>query len=68
VSFSATLDASKEDGWFDAVRELIGHLQDRRVWTAEFGSNAPLDDLLLFPMANSRLNADSDGDSLKGVG
>uniref|UniRef100_A0A914R4D2 PH domain-containing protein n=1 Tax=Parascaris equorum TaxID=6256 RepID=A0A914R4D2_PAREQ len=32
----ATLDATKEDGWFEALRQLIAHLQDRRVWMPEF--------------------------------
>uniref|UniRef100_A0A915DXI2 Tight junction protein ZO-1 n=1 Tax=Ditylenchus dipsaci TaxID=166011 RepID=A0A915DXI2_9BILA len=27
---TATLDASKEDGWFEALRHLIFHLQERR--------------------------------------
>lgn len=61
---SATLDASKEDGWFEALRHLIFHLQDRRVWMPEFQPSQPLDDLLLFPMQNC--NLESDGDSSKG--
>uniref|UniRef100_A0A914HXM6 Uncharacterized protein n=1 Tax=Globodera rostochiensis TaxID=31243 RepID=A0A914HXM6_GLORO len=47
---TATLDASKEDQWFDALRQLIFHLQERRVWMPEFSPECPLDDLLLFPI------------------
>lgn len=70
----ATLDASKEDGWFEALRDLIGHLQERRVWMGEqsvLSTGAQSDDeQFLFPMAASRYssNYDSDGgESIKGV-
>jgi tight junction protein 1 len=66
--YLATLDASKEDEWFDALRELIVHLQDRRVWMAESRPTDIAVDDFLFPMANSRFNNyDSDGESIKGV-
>ncbi|KAI6207689.1 hypothetical protein M3Y96_00035600 [Aphelenchoides besseyi] len=60
---TATLDALKEDGWFEALRMLIAHLQERRVWIPE---NSPpnVNELLLFPMQNCQ---DSDADSLKGA-
>lgn len=61
----ATLDASKEDAWFDALRALVFHLQDRRVWMPERQTTLPIEDMLLFPMQNC--NLESDGDSTKGV-
>uniref|UniRef100_A0A1I7S7E3 Tight junction protein ZO-1 n=2 Tax=Bursaphelenchus xylophilus TaxID=6326 RepID=A0A1I7S7E3_BURXY len=45
---TATLDALKEDGWFDALRMLIVHLQDRRVWIPEV-AHFPADEVVLFP-------------------
>jgi tight junction protein 1 len=69
--FLAVLDASHEDHWFEALRELISHLQERRVWMAESRPVELLDDDFLFPMANSRSSGnyagDSDLDSLRGV-
>ncbi|KAE9550890.1 hypothetical protein FO519_005893 [Halicephalobus sp. NKZ332] len=59
---TATLDVTKEDNWFDALRQLIFHLQERRVWMPELPPEKPLNELLLFPMQN----AESDADSLKG--
>ncbi|KAH7728368.1 PDZ domain protein [Aphelenchoides avenae] len=61
---TATLDASKEDAWFDALRALVFHLQDRRVWMPERQTTLPIEDMLLFPMQNC--NLESDGDSTKG--
>lgn len=61
----ATLDASKEDGWFDALRHLIFHLQERRVWMPEFAPIQPISDILLFPMQNCNLEFSEGGDSLK---
>eukprot|EP00081_Caenorhabditis_elegans_P000473 NP_001021686.1 ZO-1 (Zonula Occludens tight junctional protein) Ortholog [Caenorhabditis elegans] len=58
---SATIDATHETGWFDALRELIGHLQQRRLWMPEFPPNLPLEDVLLFPLPKW----DGDVDSLK---
>ncbi|CAI4226800.1 unnamed protein product [Auanema sp. JU1783] len=63
---SATVDASHEDGWFDALRDLIAHLQQRRLWMPEFPPNIPLEDVLLFPLSTKTTNYDSDMDSLKG--
>uniref|UniRef100_A0A0N5A8Y0 Tight junction protein ZO-1 n=1 Tax=Syphacia muris TaxID=451379 RepID=A0A0N5A8Y0_9BILA len=57
---TAMLDATKEDGWFAALRQLIAHLQDRSVWMPEFPLSANLNDVFLVPI-------DSDVDSLKGV-
>ena len=57
---TATLDVTKEDNWFDALRQLIFHLQDRRVWMPELPPEKPLNELLLFPMQ------EPDADSLKG--
>lgn len=58
---SATIDATHETGWFDALRELIVHLQQRRLWMPEFPPNLPLEDVLLFPLPKY----DGDVDSLK---
>lgn len=58
---SATIDATHESGWFDALRELIVHLQQRRLWMPEFPPNLPLEDVLLFPLPKW----DGDVDSLK---
>ncbi|CAI5439527.1 unnamed protein product [Caenorhabditis angaria] len=58
---SATIDATHENGWFDALRELIVHLQQRRLWMPEFPPNLPLEDVLLFPLPK----CDGDVDSLK---
>ncbi|KAI1724788.1 ZU5 domain-containing protein [Ditylenchus destructor] len=62
---TATLDASKEDGWFEALRQLIFHLQERRVWMPEFQPTQPIEDLLLFPMQNCNLAETPDSDSNK---
>lgn len=48
----AELDASHEDHWFDALKELIGHLQERRVWMSEVKPADVLDDDFLFPMGD----------------
>lgn len=63
-NFLATLDASKEDGWFEALRHLIFHLQERRVWMPEFPPDQPISDILLFPMQNCNLEL-QEADSLK---
>ncbi|CAJ0567311.1 unnamed protein product, partial [Mesorhabditis spiculigera] len=64
---SATVDASQEEGWFDALRDLIAHLQQRRLWMPEFPPNIPLEDVLLFPAASAKASgADSDVESSKG--
>ena len=46
--FPATVDASQEDGWFEALRDLIAHLQTRRIWSSEFPINAALEDVSIF--------------------
>uniref|UniRef100_A0A1I7USX2 DNA-directed RNA polymerase n=1 Tax=Caenorhabditis tropicalis TaxID=1561998 RepID=A0A1I7USX2_9PELO len=56
---SATVDATNESGWFDALRELIGHLQQRRLWMPEFPPNLPLEDVLLFPLPKYEGDVDS---------
>ncbi|ULU14377.1 hypothetical protein L3Y34_016709 [Caenorhabditis briggsae] len=56
---SATIDATHETGWFDALRELIGHLQQRRLWMPEFPLNLPLEDVLLFPLPKYEGDVDS---------
>ncbi|EGT32441.1 CBN-ZOO-1 protein [Caenorhabditis brenneri] len=56
---SATIDATHETGWFDALRELIGHLQQRRLWMPEFPPNLPLEDVLLFPLPKYEGDVDS---------
>ncbi|KAK0425013.1 hypothetical protein QR680_008982 [Steinernema hermaphroditum] len=61
---TATLDATKEDGWFDALRHLIAHLQDRRVWMPEFRPQQPLDDIVL--SSGGAFKGDPDADSLRG--
>lgn len=63
----ATLDATKEDGWFEALLQLIAHLQDRRVWMPEFRPLTNLNDVILLPMHSFQNQSDSDVDSLKGV-
>ncbi|CAD5206694.1 unnamed protein product [Bursaphelenchus okinawaensis] len=50
---TATLDALKEDGWFDALRMLIAHLQDRRVWIPEV-AHFPANEVILFPMPSDQ--------------
>uniref|UniRef100_A0AC35TZI5 Tight junction protein ZO-1 n=1 Tax=Rhabditophanes sp. KR3021 TaxID=114890 RepID=A0AC35TZI5_9BILA len=44
---SATLDATKEDGWFEALRQLIIHLQDRSVWMPEHRPAQGVEELVL---------------------
>ncbi|KAF1769685.1 hypothetical protein GCK72_001502 [Caenorhabditis remanei] len=56
---SATIDATHETGWFDALRELIVHLQQRRLWMPEFPPNLPLEDVLLFPLPKYEGDVDS---------
>uniref|UniRef100_F1KS33 Tight junction protein ZO-3 n=1 Tax=Ascaris suum TaxID=6253 RepID=F1KS33_ASCSU len=63
---TATLDATKEDGWFEALRQLIAHLQDRRVWMPEFRLSSNPSDVILLPMQSFQNQSDSDVDSLKG--
>uniref|UniRef100_A0AAF5Q0W3 Uncharacterized protein n=2 Tax=Wuchereria bancrofti TaxID=6293 RepID=A0AAF5Q0W3_WUCBA len=63
---TATLDATKEDGWFEALLQLISHLQDRRVWMPEFRPLTNLNDVILLPMHSFQNQSDSDIDSLKG--
>uniref|UniRef100_A0A915BRN7 Tight junction protein ZO-3 n=1 Tax=Parascaris univalens TaxID=6257 RepID=A0A915BRN7_PARUN len=63
---TATLDATKEDGWFEALRQLIAHLQDRRVWMPEFRLSSNPSDVVLLPMQSFQNQSDSDVDSLKG--
>uniref|UniRef100_A0A0R3RV22 PDZ domain-containing protein n=1 Tax=Elaeophora elaphi TaxID=1147741 RepID=A0A0R3RV22_9BILA len=63
---TATLDATKEDGWFEALLQLIAHLQDRRVWMPEFRPLTNLNDVILLPMHSFQNQSDSDVDSLKG--
>ncbi|KAK6047493.1 hypothetical protein COOONC_15002, partial [Cooperia oncophora] len=41
---SATVDATNEEAWFDALRDLVIHLQQRRLWMPEFPPNLPLED------------------------
>uniref|UniRef100_A0A915MIG8 PDZ domain-containing protein n=1 Tax=Meloidogyne javanica TaxID=6303 RepID=A0A915MIG8_MELJA len=59
---TATLDATKEDQWFEALRALIFHLQERRVWMPEFQLDQPLDEMLLLPMQPPGDTPTSDGD------
>uniref|UniRef100_A0A183IH14 Tight junction protein 1b n=1 Tax=Soboliphyme baturini TaxID=241478 RepID=A0A183IH14_9BILA len=47
--FTAVLDATHEDHWFEALRELIAHLQERRVWMSEMKPTDLLDDDFLTP-------------------
>ncbi|KAJ1349109.1 ZU5 domain [Parelaphostrongylus tenuis] len=63
---SATVDATNEEAWFDALRDLVIHLQQRRLWMPEFPPNLPLEDVLLFPLSSKSGNYDSDMESLKG--
>uniref|UniRef100_A0A7I5E6C6 PDZ and ZU5 domain containing protein n=2 Tax=Trichostrongylidae TaxID=6315 RepID=A0A7I5E6C6_HAECO len=63
---SATVDATNEESWFDALRDLVIHLQQRRLWMPEFPPNLPLEDVLLFPLSSRGINYDSDMESLKG--
>ena len=49
---SATVDATLEEGWFDALRELIVHLQQRRLWMPEFAPNMPLEDVSFSQTSN----------------
>ncbi|KAK6105611.1 PDZ domain (Also known as DHR or GLGF) family protein [Brugia pahangi] len=63
---TATLDATKEDGWFEALLQLISHLQDRRVWMPEFRPLTNLNDVILLPMHSFQNQSDSDIESLKG--
>uniref|UniRef100_A0A158P6K2 PDZ domain-containing protein n=1 Tax=Angiostrongylus cantonensis TaxID=6313 RepID=A0A158P6K2_ANGCA len=63
---SATVDATNEEAWFDALRDLVIHLQQRRLWMPEFPPNLPLEDVLLFPLSSKSANYDSDLESLKG--
>ncbi|EFO28081.2 hypothetical protein LOAG_00393 [Loa loa] len=63
---TATLDATKEDGWFEALLQLIAHLQNRRVWMPEFRPLTNLNDVILLPMHSFQNQSDSDVDSLKG--
>ncbi|WKX92855.1 hypothetical protein Q1695_010692 [Nippostrongylus brasiliensis] len=64
---SATVDATNEEAWFDALRDLVIHLQQRRLWMPEFPPNLPLEDVLLFPLSSKNGgNYDSDMESLKG--
>ncbi|VDM98934.1 unnamed protein product [Thelazia callipaeda] len=65
-SKAATLDATKEDGWFEALLQLIAHLQDRRVWMPEFRPLTNLNDVILLPMHCFHNPSDSDVDSIKG--
>ncbi|PIO53885.1 hypothetical protein TELCIR_24764, partial [Teladorsagia circumcincta] len=62
---SATVDATNEEAWFDALRDLVIHLQQRRLWMPEFPPNLPLEDVLLFPLSSRGANYDSDMESLK---
>uniref|UniRef100_A0A0N5A4W5 Tight junction protein ZO-1 n=1 Tax=Parastrongyloides trichosuri TaxID=131310 RepID=A0A0N5A4W5_PARTI len=60
---SATLDATKEDGWFEALRQLIIHLQDRSVWMPEHKPSQGIEELVLHGLQE----ADTDDvDSIKG--
>ncbi|RCN35506.1 PDZ/DHR/GLGF domain protein [Ancylostoma caninum] len=63
---SATVDATNEEAWFDALRDLVIHLQQRRLWMPEFPPNLPLEDVLLFPLSSKGVNYDSDMESSKG--
>ncbi|KAK6730672.1 hypothetical protein RB195_007256 [Necator americanus] len=63
---SATVDATNEEAWFDALRDLVIHLQQRRLWMPEFPPNLPLEDVLLFPLSSKGINYDSDMESSKG--
>uniref|UniRef100_A0A1I8BIT7 PDZ domain-containing protein n=1 Tax=Meloidogyne hapla TaxID=6305 RepID=A0A1I8BIT7_MELHA len=55
-------DATKEDQWFEALKALIFHLQERRVWMPEFQLDQPLDEMLLLPMQPPGDTPTSDGD------
>ncbi|CEF65401.1 Polychaetoid [Strongyloides ratti] len=62
---SATLDATKEDGWFEALRQLIIHLQDRSVWMPEHKPSQGIEELVL----NGWHDTESEEiDSIKGGG
>ncbi|GMT28474.1 hypothetical protein PFISCL1PPCAC_19771 [Pristionchus fissidentatus] len=58
---SATVDASQEEGWLEAVRDLIGHLQLRRLWIPEMPC-IPLEDMLLFTNTRNEKDCDSERD------
>ncbi|VDM76185.1 unnamed protein product [Strongylus vulgaris] len=66
VSWTTTVDATNEEAWFDALRDLVIHLQQRRLWMPEFPPNLPLEDVLLFPLSSKGVNYDSDMESSKG--
>ncbi|GMT00553.1 hypothetical protein PENTCL1PPCAC_22727, partial [Pristionchus entomophagus] len=59
---SATVDASQEEGWLDAVKDLISHLQMRRLWMPEFPCAFPLEDMLLFTNTRNEKDSDSERD------
>ncbi|GMR53555.1 hypothetical protein PMAYCL1PPCAC_23750, partial [Pristionchus mayeri] len=59
---SATVDASQEEGWLEAVRDLIGHLQMRRLWMPELPCAHPLEDMLLFTNTKNEKDSDSERD------
>ncbi|VDM53174.1 unnamed protein product [Angiostrongylus costaricensis] len=61
---SATVDATNEEAWFDALRDLVIHLQQRRLWMPEFPPNLPLEDVIIWLIQSA--NYDSDLESLKG--
>lgn len=55
---TATLDAIKEDGWFDALRMLVAHLQERRVWVPET-ANVTVNEIVLHPLSTHSDTEDS---------
>uniref|UniRef100_A0A915KE88 Tight junction protein ZO-2 n=1 Tax=Romanomermis culicivorax TaxID=13658 RepID=A0A915KE88_ROMCU len=62
--FTAVLDATNRFDWFDALRELISHLQDRRVWMSETRPTDLVDDDFLFSLESDSQKKlmDSDGE------
>ncbi|KRZ73279.1 Tight junction protein ZO-1, partial [Trichinella papuae] len=61
--FTAVIDATHEEKWFEVLRDLIAHLQSRRVWMSESKPSELLDDDFLFPMSNGRYGSVGGGDS-----
>lgn len=69
---SATLDASRENEWFDGLLDLVSRLQESRIWMGEERPANILDDEFLFPLSYRYSNyatagGESDIESVKTV-